>query len=176
MQEVWKPIKDYEGLYEVSNLGGVKSLYYWNGHCYSKREKILKLITNNRGYLRAHLIKNKKGKFIFVHKLVAEAFVPNFNNYKEINHLDENKQNNHFSNIEWCDRKHNVNYGNRNKNVAKKLFKPVIQYDLQGNFIKRYESVSQAAKELNTFNQCISKVCRKEGKTSCGYIWRYESE
>ena len=116
MEEEWKDIKGYEGRYQISSFGRVKSLNY---RC-TGREKILDFkSTNSRGYVIAKLCKEGKVKSYTVHKLVAEAFIPNPNNYKEINHRDENKINNHVSNLEWCTRKYNCNYGTRNKRVSK---------------------------------------------------------
>lgn len=114
MEEIWKDIKGYEGLYQISNLGRVKSLNY-------KRtgiEEILKSKKMRNGYLRITLNKNGKYKTFAVHRLVAEAFINNPNNLPEVNHKDEDKQNNCVWNLEYCDRRYNVNYGTRNKRVS----------------------------------------------------------
>lgn len=108
--EQWKPIVGYEGLYEISNLGRVKNLKFG-------KEKILKP-ANNRGYLRVCLCRDGKGKMLSVHRLVAEAFIPNPMGLPEVNHKDENKINNCVSNLEWCNRLYNNNYGTHNKRVA----------------------------------------------------------
>ena len=106
--EEWKDIKGYEGRYQVSNLGRVKSLNYNR----TNREKILSLNKHNKnGYYSVQLSKSNVCKRFLVHRLVAESFIDNPNNYKEVNHKDENKSNNCVSNLEWCDRKYNVNYG-----------------------------------------------------------------
>ena len=107
MIEEWRDIKGYEGKYQVSNLGRVKSLNY----NHTKKEKILSDYPNTYGYLYVNLYKNGKGKPFYIHKLVAQAFIDNPNNYREINHKDENKQNNRVENLEWCNRKYNCNYG-----------------------------------------------------------------
>ena len=157
LNEIWKPIKGYEGLYEVSNFGRIKSLKRlvkshnkW-GECYIIiNEKILKTSDNKLGYLFVKLFKNNKAKTYYIHRLVAEHFIPNPNNYKEVNHKDECKTNNVVTNLEWCDRKYNVNYGNRTKRVTEKLknkkewSKPVIQYTLDGQFVKEWESINEA--------------------------------
>ena len=114
MKEEWKDIKGYEGLYQVSNLGRVKSL----GNNKSKKEKILDPKPNMYGYKEVRLSKEGKRKPYKVHRLVAIYFIPNPNNYKEVNHKDEDKTNNHVSNLEWCDRKYNINYGTRNKKAS----------------------------------------------------------
>ena len=115
MQEIWKDIEGYEGLYQVSNFGRVKSLDRYvlrNGNSLFVKGIVWSQL-NNRGYLAVRLCNSGKYKNYLVHRLVACAFVENLNNYTEVNHIDENKHNNHFDNLEWCDRKYNVNYGSR---------------------------------------------------------------
>ena len=110
MQEIWKDVKGYEGLYQVSNLGQVKRL----GNDRQMREKTLKGNKVKSGYMQVVLCKKGKSKPLYVHRLVAIAFIPNPNNHKEINHIDEIKTNNNFENLEWCNHKYNCNYGTRN--------------------------------------------------------------
>ena len=110
----WKDIPGYEGLYQVSNLGEIKSLNYRN----TGKEKIIKPRKNKGGYLRVVLCKNGKQKDFLVHRLVAVAFIPNHNNYNQVNHKDENPSNNNVNNLEWCTSKYNSNYGNRNKKLS----------------------------------------------------------
>ena len=115
MKEIWKDIEGYEGLYQVSNFGRVKSLDRYvlrNGNILFVKGIVLSQL-NNRGYLAVKLCNSGKYKNYFVHRLVACAFVENLNNYNEVNHIDEDKHNNDFRNLEWCDRKYNVNYGSR---------------------------------------------------------------
>ena len=119
-EEIWKPIKNYEGLYEISNLGNVKSLIKIKGKIY-KNETLISKWKNNSDYIMVTLFKNNKKENKLVSRLVAEAFIPNFNNYKEINHINENKNDNTIYNLEWCDRKYNCNYGNRNNIIRRKL-------------------------------------------------------
>mgnify|MGYP002679946246 CR=1 FL=1 len=114
MGEVWKDIKGYEGLYQVSNLGRVRSLNYGR----SGETKLLKQGTTN-GYKRVFLYKNGKGKNYFVHRLVAMAFIPNPNNLPIINHKDEDSSNNNVNNLEWCTQEYNLNYGTRNERASK---------------------------------------------------------
>lgn len=111
--EIWKPIKDYEGLYQVSNLGRVKSLERIDSLGHKRKEKIFKPRKDKYGYLRVSLWKDGKGKMVSIHRLVAIHFIPNPDNLPEVNHKDENKENNTLSNLEWCDRKYNNNYGTR---------------------------------------------------------------
>lgn len=114
------------GLYQISNLGRVKSLSKYhrtkNGGYYSK-EIIIKPTPNERGYLMVDLSKNTKRRKIFVHRLVAEAFIPNPNNYNQVNHIKEfEKQNNNIDNLEWCTCKYNCNYGTRNQRIREKRY------------------------------------------------------
>jgi len=113
--EEWKEIKNYEGLYCISNYGRIKSLKH-------KNEKILVLSTNKDGYLKAKLFKNGKSKVVYAHRLVAITFLPNPNNFIIVNHKDENKQNNHINNLEWCTSKYNNNYGSRYYKNNRKLY------------------------------------------------------
>ena len=118
MKEEWRDIKGYEGKYQVSNLGRVKSL---KDSKENYREKILSNSTDKRGYSNVNLYKNGKRNYFKVHRLVAEAFIPNPNNYPQVNHKDENKTNNCVSNLEWCTHEYNINYGTRNKRVSEKM-------------------------------------------------------
>ena len=122
--EIFKPIKGYEGLYEVSNLGRVKSLpkYHRNRFSgYTEKEKILKSRIDSYGYQMVMLCKDKKQKNYLVHRLVTNAFLENPYNYDSINHKDENKLNNCVENLEFCNRKYNNNYGTRNKRISNTL-------------------------------------------------------
>ena len=168
-EEVWKDIPNFEGRYMVSNLGRIKSLKY--GH--HDKEQIL-LQGNDREYKRVCLYpKSGKRKWYRVHRLVAESFIPNPNNYKEINHKDENPSNNCVDNLEWCDRSYNINYGNRNKKVALKKNKSILQFDRNNNFIKQYNSITEVEKKIN-FNRSNIIACLK-GRipTAYGYKWKY---
>ena len=118
MIEEWRDIKGYEGKYQISNLGRIKSLKNCKGNY---REKILDIKPDNRGYIRAFLYKNGKCKPYQVHRLVALHFIPNPNNYPIINHKDEDKTNNNVENLEWCTYQYNNNYGTRNKKCSEKM-------------------------------------------------------
>jgi hypothetical protein len=171
--ETWKSIKGYEGLYEVSNLGRVKSLakMRWNGKAYHLwEERILKQGTNGNDYLVVNLYKNKNIRLVTVHRLVANAFVDNPNNFKEVNHLDENRKNNNVNNLEWCTRKYNCNYGNRTEKA--KHCKQINQYDLQGNFINTWISAVEAANKLNINADSIYRNANGKSKTAGGYVWK----
>ena len=113
MIEEWRPIEGYEGLYEVSNTGRVRSLDKYDSMNRFLRGRILRLFTDGLGYLRAQLYSNSKRKSFLVHRLVAQAFIPNPDNLPQVNHRDENPSNDNVDNLEWCDGKYNVNYGTR---------------------------------------------------------------
>ena len=120
MGEVWKNINGYEGLYQISNNGRVKSLPKLAGKSWRK-EKILKTYLDKDGYVKVILCKENKTKFLSVHRLIAEAFIPNPNEFPQINHKDENKQNNSLENLEWCTCKYNINYGTRTERAMKRF-------------------------------------------------------
>lgn len=170
-KEIWKDIKGYEGLYQVSNFGRVKSLVNNKGQY---REKILNPIIGN-GYYRVRLFKNKQNKLYSVHRLVAEAFIPNPDNLPQVNHRDENKLNNSVDNLEWCDNKFNMNYGTARQRMVEKQSKKVYQYDLEGNLIKIYNSVSETEKD-GFMTTAVSACCRNEKyrHTHKGYRWEYK--
>lgn len=167
-KEVWKPIKGYEGRYEVSNFGNVKSLNFNK----TGKEKLLKPRLSHNGYFRVILYNEFGYKSFFVHRLVAYAFILNnnqiFNN--QINHKDEDKTNNSASNLEWCSCEYNNNYGTR----TEKTFKRVLQYTKEGAFIKKWESLTHIEKELGYLHGNISLCCNGKCKYSHGFIWRFE--
>lgn len=181
-KEIWKPVVGYEGLYEVSNWGRIKSLPR-NGTV--KYARILKPYTTKYGYLRVVLHKNNKQKKFFVHRLVAEAFIEipeelkhlKGTRYLQVNHKDENKQNNNVENLEFCDCKYNINFGTRTervveKNTNGKRSKKVYQYTLDGEFVREWVSTKECGR--NGFNQGnVAACCRGQLKHHKGYIWRY---
>ena len=167
MEEIWRDIPNYDG-YQVSNLGRVKS-----------KKTILKPQTTKKGYLYVCLYKNKKAKHYYIHRLVAQAFIPNVENLPCINHKNENNKNNCVNNLEWCNQKYNNNYGNHNlkliKTKTKKYGKKIDQYDLQGNFIKTWNSIREIERELGINNSNIWKCLNNKNycKSVGGYIWKY---
>ena len=159
--EMWKDIKGYEGLYEVSNLGRVKS-----------KRKILKPIDGE--YLKVGLSKNGVQKTIAIHRLVAQCFVENKNNYSFVNHKDENKHNNSMENLEWCTNIYNVNYGKRNEKVSKSQSKyKIIQKDKNNKIIRKYDNIWDLRKSTNYETTNIRKCCKGQYKYAYGYIWEY---
>ncbi len=173
LNEIWKPIKGYEGLYEVSNLGRVKSLVNNKGQY---REKILTPIIG-KGYYRVRLFKNKQNKLYSVHRLVAEAFLDNPNNLPCINHKDENKLNNIVTNLEYCTYSYNSNYGTSIQRRIEKQSKKVYQYTLDGEFVREWKSTMECGRNGYS-QQAISSCCRKElyRHTHKGFRWSYKKE
>lgn len=174
MKEIWLPVSGYEGLYEVSNFGRVKSL----GNDNSRKTKILIPCEEVGGYLKVCLCKNGKGKTFRIHRIVAEAFLPNWCDFQQVNHIDEDKTNNHVNNLEWCDRKYNINHGTRNERVAEKntngkLSKIVLQLTKTGELVREWPSTQEA--ERNGFNHGhIVSCCSGKLKSYKGYIWKYK--
>lgn len=175
-KEYWKPVLDYEGLYEVSNWGRVKSVKRLVKSPRGYRtvcERILKSTKDSHGYLCVSLHKEGKMKFVKIHRLVAEAFLDNTDNLPCVNHKDENPLNNVVSNLEWCTYKYNNNYGTARQRMAEKQSKSVLQYDLEGNFIKEWKSTKECG--INGYNQGhVAACCRGERKTHKGFIWKYK--
>lgn len=179
--EEWRDIKVYEGLYQVSNYGRVKSLERYEkcgNFIRVRKEKILKQKLNLYGYLEVGLCKNAITKYFKVHRLVAESFISNPNNYPQVNHKDENKENNCVDNLEWCDCSYNINYGTRSEKCAEKLLNredismPVYQFTLDGELIAVWKSESEAGR--NGYNpKHISACCKGKEKKHKGFIWRY---
>lgn len=170
MTEIWKDVKNYEGLYQVSNLGRIRSFYN-----YKRNGNNILTPQIKRGYYQVGLRKDKKRKWYQLHRLIATAFIPNPNNLPQVNHKDENKLNNSIDNLEWCSVSYNNTYGNRIQKVINKTGKKVIQYDKNMNFIKEYPSIAEATRQMNLKSiSCICNCCRGQTETSKGYIWRYK--
>lgn len=176
MNEIWRDIAGYEGRYQVSNKGNVKSLHY-RGHY---GEKIMKPVKHHSGYLIIQLGR-KPRKIHLVHQLVAKAFIPPVEGKKLVNHIDGNKQNNCVENLEWVTTQENIAHaiktGLRNPHNTPKKYgkynqcsKPVLQYDLNGKFIKMWDCQSDVSRAFNSgsFTYCIDKP----NKTFKGYMWR----
>ena len=179
--EEWRPVKGFEGLYEVSNHGRVRSLdrvvekIEWNGKKYQRlyRGKILYINLLNTGYCSATLCIDGRCENIVVHRLVAQAFIPNPDNLPCVNHKDECKSNNHADNLEWCTYSYNNRYNDKNKRVAMSKSKPIEQLSLTGEHIAFFPSATIAARILNVRPQHISGVALGIRKVAYGYRWRF---
>lgn len=182
MKEIWKDIEGYEGLYQVSNIGRVKSLNY----NHTNQEKILKYGIDTSGYRVITLWKNRKGKTKTVHRLVANTFIPNPNNYPIINHKDENKQNNSVDNLEWCTYKYNLGYnkhGYNEENLKRRMINNQMKNSKKVKCITTgeiFESITEASRKYNIDKSSISKVCKGKMKyrgkhpiTKEALIWKY---
>lgn len=185
IDEIWKPIKNYECLYEVSNLGRVRSLDKYVNYRYGNREvkgKILKPSLNGWGYPSISLSKNGITKSTRIHKLVAEHFLVKVKNKNCINHIDGNKENNYIDNLEWCNHKENtkhamdnglINFNQLAKSNGEKCSKIIKQYDKEMKFINEYISTQEASKVLNIAEPNISACACGKRKSAGGYIWVY---
>ena len=186
MEEIWKDIEGYEGCYQISTMGRIKSIDRYvprkNGKLQHVHGRIMIPFDNGTGYKQVYLCKNGKTKVHYVHRLVALHFIENPNNFLEINHKDEDKTNNCVDNLEWCTREYNINYGTINIRKSQKQLndknksKVVLQYSLDGTFIKEWKSTKDVQRNLGFDNSHISKCCRNIIKTSYGYIWKYKNE
>ena len=163
IKEVWKPIINYEGLYEVSNLGNVRGLCSRWG--LRDNPNIISQHITKKGYKRVRINKNNKGKFFMVHRLVFEAFNGIIPENMEINHKDYDRTNNNINNLELLSHKNNVRYS---KNI------PITQYDSNGNFIKNWECAIDIERALNIDHRQISDNCRGKQKTCKGFIFKYK--
>ena len=136
--------------------------------------KELKGYIRKDGYVIISLSKGGKKYKCYLHRLVAETFIPNPDNLPQVNHKDEDKTNNCVSNLEWITPKDNCNYGTRNERQGLGHSKPIQQYDLEGNFIKEWDSAAQVERDLGFNHQNISKCCLGQQKTAYNYKWRYK--
>lgn len=166
--EIWKDVVGYEGLYQVSNKGNVRSLdrkvNYLHGTKINKG-KMLKPGNNADGYLFVTLSKNNVVRPARINRMVATAFIPNPNNLPSVNHKDKNRTNNNVENLEWC----TVEYNNRYSNAIK-----IVQYDMSGNPVAEWDAISDAARETGINLSNIAQCCRGFRKSAGSYIWKYK--
>lgn len=165
-KEIWK---QYNDRYYVSNKGRVYDVI-------SEKMKPI-FYTKIGGYAYVNFnIGNRKTKHKYVHRLVAELFVPNPCQYKEVNHIDEDKKNNFYNNLEWCSHIYNNNYGTKNIRCSiTKTKRVVLQFSLDGKFVCKHFGTRAAAESINGNRGGISKCCLGKTQTAYGYIWKYES-
>ena len=178
--EVWKDVVGFEGLYKVSDEGDVYSVERRDSRGHRCGGRILKPKCDRDGYLMVNLYKNGKYKTKKVHRIVAEAFIPNPKGFLEINHKDENKSNNELSNLEWCTREYNINYGKRTEKVSKK----VRAINIKTGEVLTFNSIRGAGRK--GYDQGgVAKACKGvykagngkligDGRTYKGYRWSYE--
>jgi hypothetical protein len=177
MQEVWKDIfftdknatYDFRNKYQISNYGKVKSLERIDASNHYVKEKILSTRKDKDGYEIVTITYNNIRKDFKVHRLVAYMFLNKPKNCNIVNHKDENKSNNFVYNLNWTTVKENINYGSRNKKISK----PIVQYDLDGNFIRKWESAYEVKKTIGYDNSSITKCLKGIHKTAYNYIWKY---
>lgn len=185
--EIWKPVVRYEGLYEVSSYGRVRSLDKITTDGRKIKGKILKGKIDKGGYLLVTLCKDKKQTTYKVHRLVAEHFIPNPQNKPCIDHINTVRTDNRVENIRWATYKENGNNPLtkiKQSRILKGKYgkehpasKPIIQYDKDGNFIKEWDSIIEAARELGVNGCNITGVCQEKPhhKTAYGFIWKYKN-
>ena len=172
IEEQWLDISGYEGLYQISNFGRVKSFYF-------KNPRILKP-HKVKGYSNVELYKNKKKKQCYIHRLVMENFCPIENmNVLDVNHKDEDKSNNHISNLEWMTHKDNLNYGSRAEKARMKMQGKNSSRSKKVRCIEKdviYEALREVERQLGIPATNISKACKGKIKTAGGYHWEYVEE
>ena len=168
-KEIWKDILGYEGKYQVSNWGRVKSLNYRN----TGKEGILKGVANGNGYLEVILFKEGKGKHYRINRLVAQAFLPNPDNLPEVNHKDEDKQNNCVENLEYCSKLYNINYGTGSKRSAEKRSKPLFGINKVSGLILEFPSIAEASRQTGINKGNICNCLKGKANSAGGYVWYY---
>ena len=189
INEIWRPVKGYEGLYEVSNLGRVKSVertvFYKDGRTYMHKGQIMTGSDNGKGYRVVSLRTGNKRTDKLIHRLVAEAFIPNPDNKKEIDHINTDKTDNRVENLKWCTRKENCNNPltiekycrrkltpNRVKKLKEKNSKPIVQLTKQGKAIFFYLSACEAEIRTNVQQTAICSCSLGKRKSAGGgYRW-----
>lgn len=182
--EIWKDVDGYGGFYEVSNLGRVRSkerITEIQPYCHiTRKPKILKAQFNG-SYYRVVISTDGKSRQVLIHRLVAEAFIPNPEGLPQVNHKDENKKNNNVENLEWCTRQYNMSYGTKGRRQSEYMTRTkgraVCQYTKKGELVNFFPSIAQASKATGIHNTNISMACiHKTQKTAGGFVWRYTEE
>lgn len=184
MEEIWRDIEGYEKLYQVSNFGNVRSLPR-----NTKKGRVLKHTRYKNGYLYLNLCKDGKSKHYYIHRLVAQAFLPNPDNLPQVNHRDENPSNNRVDNLEWCTSKYNNNYGSHNQKISeaqrgisrgpyseetkRKKSIPVAQLTKKGELIVIFYGATEAERQTGIAHQSINACCIGKRKSAGGFVWKY---
>ena len=172
--EIWKDIPNYEGFYQISNLGRIKSLGRIDALGHRLKEKILKPGITCNGYYQVALWKNSIPKRCLVHRLVWIAFNGQIPEGLQVNHISERKSDNRLSNLNLMTCKENTNWGTGIERSAKSKSKTVLQFDLNNNFVKEYPSARQAERETGFRQGDISKCCKGKYKQAYGFKWKYK--
>ena len=183
MEEQWKDIEGYEGLYQVSNLGRIKSLgrtimrrTRWGSvKPYTMKPRILKPKRCQGDYFQVGLFTiDGQHSVAKIHRLVAKAFIPNPDNMPEVNHKNEDKADNRADNLEWCTHEDNCRYGTRNQRTGEKNAKPVVQMDMDGNVIADYPSAIEAQRATGINRYLIRQCCNGKQESAGGYRWKFK--
>lgn len=161
MEEIWKPVNGFEGKYEAGTFGRVRS----TGTCNTCKRGILSPVTDTSGYEHAGLYLNGKAEDKSIHRLAAETFIPNPDELRYINHMDENKRNNNVSNPEWCTNSYNLTCSSG---------KRVMQFSRNGQLTRVFDSMAEAPEELDIPTSDISRCCKGVRAAAGGFIWNYE--
>ena len=174
--EHWKEVVGYEGVYEVSDKGRVRSVDRVDRIGRKRRGQEIKPATQKNGYKFISINHDGKQKHALVHRLVAEAFLENADGLPEVNHKNENKADNSVENLEWCTHKQNHNYGTGHKKSAEKQSVSVVQKNVDGEIVARWRSIREAARTTGAGRKEIGRCCNGKLRTSNGYIWEYADD
>lgn len=164
MTEIWKDVRGYEGLYQVSNYGRVKRTF-------KKKERFLSGRADKDGYIEVILSKNQTKKYVRLHRLVAETFILNPGNKPQVNHKDRNKQNNDASNLEWVTCSENVIHAFTTGRGVHHT--PVVQYEKNGEIVGFWDSIATASRSLNINSPNIVSCCHGRIPSAGGFVWQY---
>ena len=184
MEEIWKDIDGYEGKYQVSTNGRVRSIDRYvidkKGHSVFRNGCIMKPYYTKTGYQFIRIgVFNEKHRDAYIHRLVAEAFLPNPDNLPEVNHKNEIKDDNHLENLEWCSRLYNARYGTirkRQSETRKDIsIRPIVQRDLDGRLLAIYRTPGEAYRQTGIDSSAIIKVCKGRERfiTAGGFLWSF---
>lgn len=180
-KEIWKPIKGYEGFYEISTFGNVRSVERIVTNKLGVKKLIpssnMKSRPSNRGYLRVGLHRDGKSREYSIHRLVAETFICNPKGLPCVNHKDENILNNRLDNLEWCTQKYNANYGNAREKLSKskRIQRPILQLDLQGNILREFATLFDV-KEFGFSPNCVSACCKNKALSHKDFLWVFKKD
>lgn len=166
--EEWRDVAGYEGLYQVSSFGRIRSL---------ARKKVLPVHNTSNGYFQVHLYREGKAKYAYVHRLVADAFCVHGNQLQnEVNHIDGDRINNRADNLEWCTRSENHRteiYIRRQIEAKRRICKPVLQLTLEGEYIATFHGLHEASRQTGAPRHCIKKCCDGIARHAGGYRWQF---